>query len=247
MIGSFSLPRLFAALSIGLLLATISLRMETAFGHGDNPDHISLTLGPGKSGTVTSTPFSSAHTGTCGASHGIDHCHHHALAESEWSADIGATDGQPVYLSVMGYPGFVTVTNKIASITPMCSATDPAAYNVTVEVWARLESNQIWRNIGLVSYVHITPSSSIAVDGWYWPSTLLGTTGDYTWYNDCWEGVHLHMDSWNKNHYSGWYNAAWNGTGVTYSSSYWSMTPFGVLGGTGGQGPDSHGGAWTGY
>ena len=167
------------------------------------------------------------------------------MATAEWSTDISASSGDAVYLSTVGYPWYVTVINYIQSIAPMCDSNNPRGYNVTVEVWARLDPSGTWRKIGLVSYVHISPI--VSVGSWYWPGAQIGTTGSYAYYQDCWTGVHLQMDAYSYNHYSGWYDATWYGASVTDSSSYWSLTPIGVFGGTGGQGPDGHGGAWTGY
>ena len=56
--------------------------------------------------------------------------------------------------------------------------------------------------------------------------------------------VHKFIPAWER--LGVWVAGAWPNF-VTYSSSYWSLAPIGVLGGTGGQGPDGHGGAWTGY
>jgi hypothetical protein len=83
--------------------------------------------------------------------------------------------------------------------------------------------------------------------GWYWPGTHLGYANSYTHYPGCFLGAHVHMDAFNYAHYAGWYDKAWLGQSVAYNSSYWSITIYGVLGGTGGMGPDAHGGAWTGY
>jgi len=237
---------------IGVVLAFGTL-IADAEAHPD-PDHISIRLGPGMTGTVTSTPFNWNQTESCGNYHTPDYCHHHSSGlgvVADWSTDISSGyAGTAVYLSALGFPGSsefswvpqVEVTNYIVDILPMCSALTPRGYLVITEQWARKAGTSTWYRISITGYGHISPT--VVKGSWYWPGTLLGYANNYTYYQDCFEGAHLHMDAYNINHYSGWYNAAWTGSSVHYSSSFWYITPVGLLGAAGGTGPDGHGGYW---
>lgn len=245
-----TIPSLRRFLPSGLaVLATmlvILIQFTNAEGHGENPNHLSLVISPPKSGTVTSTPFHSNHQDACGATHGIDYCHHHALSGADWSFDIGATAGQHVMFNI--HEGFADlyVVGLVYDIVWNCSAQNPRGYNVIIEVWAYDYARSEWRKLGKHNLAHVTPT--VTVDSWVGVGASIGTVETEDWYSGCWEGVHVHGDYFNYAHYAAWTDKAWINSSVSASSTQWWLNDsFGVFGGTFGQGPDFHGGTWTGY
>jgi hypothetical protein len=238
---------IFVAVVLAAIVAMLGSG-QLAMGHagGRNPDHLSLVISPPKSGTITSTPFSLNHVDDCGATHGVDYCHHHALYGADWSFDEGASAGNTVTFNV--HPGFANlyVVGYVQSITANCSAAEPRGYNVVMEVWVWDYARSVWRQLGLHNLAHVTPW--VSAGSWVGAGQTVGTVESHSWYTNCWEGVHVHGDYLNYEHYAAWTDKAWIGASVSASATQWWLNDsFGVFGGTYGSGPDGHGGTWTGY
>jgi hypothetical protein len=228
---------------LAVVAALLAATVAQAHSGGNNPNHIELPMAAGVSGSTTSTPFGSDHKDSCGSTHSIDYCHHHVseyaddfVEWADWSADTGSSVGGSVYFRPLALD--VGTSAYIYDISPNCDANAPRGYNVLVETWAQ-ELEGDWRKLGLVDYAHVTPT--VAEGTWVSAGDKLGTTEDHEDDPGCFKGAHLHSDFYNYEHYSPWTDQAWNGAFAG------STETFGIIGAQWGQGPDLHGGTWTGY
>ncbi len=238
--------KIAALLLVFFIALTGSMHRAMSHPGGSNPDHLSLVISPPKSGTITSTPFSSSQADDCGSTHGIDYCHHHVLAGADWSFDVSANAGDPVMFNV--HQGFADlyVVGYVHSVTPNCDPRAPRGHNIVIEVWAWDYARSVWRKLGLHNLAHVKPW--VTPGSWVAVGQTVGTAEAYSLYPGCWEGVHVHGDYYNYEHYAAWTSKAWRGARVSASvSEWWRNDVLGVFGGTYGTGPDGHGGTWTGY
>lgn len=146
------------------------------------------------------------------------------------------------------HPGFANlyVVGYVYSVTPNCDYRAPRGYNILIEVWACDYARNAWRKLGLHNLAHVMPWVTPGL--WVAVGQTVGTAEAYSWYTGCWEGVHVHADYYNYEHYAAWTSKAWRGERVSASASeWWRNDGLGVFGDQYGTGPDGHGGTWTGY
>ena len=119
------------------------------------------------------------------------------VQRSDWAMDLQHVyTNQPVILYAAPQVGGTNISAQVQTVDYACAdrVASDGGYHVTVAFYDNVGI------IGTVTFAHIQP----AVSQGQWISrwgTLIGTVGSYT-SNECWKGVHLHVEMSSYHNYA---------------------------------------------
>ena len=131
---------------------------------------------------------------------------HHTTYQGQWAVDLQgigpAANDRQVRLYAAPQDGRTPVSARVEQVAPACASGSTTQGGYVVKVGLYTGSQRI----GHVNYAHIQPAAATGqtINRW---GTVLGTVGSYR-PNDCWKGVHLHLEMGSQVGFS-CYNKGW--------------------------------------